>query len=113
MSNEFFEKVCGKITKAEFGLGGYNDAQMGLTLSFEGSGWGVGHFYGFWAGDPEENYSWDATKQEAQWGCTLRRLRVLLEDAKVSSVSALVGKPVEVTFNHGALLDFRILTEVL
>lgn len=31
----------GKITKATFGLGGYQDAQVGLWLTFEGKGWGV------------------------------------------------------------------------
>lgn len=41
------------------------------------------------------------------------RIHKVLQDAKVSHVSKLVGKPIEVTVDQNSLVDWRILTEVL
>lgn len=41
------------------------------------------------------------------------KVAAILKDAKVSSVSGLIGKPVEVTLEGNLFKDFRILTEVL
>lgn len=35
-------KQLGKISSASFGIGGYQDAMLGLHLMFESDGWGVG-----------------------------------------------------------------------
>jgi hypothetical protein len=38
-------KWLAKITRAEFGKGGYQDAMVGFSFSFEGA-YGVGDFWG-------------------------------------------------------------------
>lgn len=98
---EIMERInqLGKITAAEFGFGGYQDAMLGLTLSFAGKGWGVGHFIGQWGKD------WSVLQA--------RSIQQLLSECGVLHISQLVGKPVEVTFDGNVFEDFRILTEVL
>ena len=41
------EKKLGKISNVRFGHGGYQDAMIGLSLTFEGQGsWGVSDWKG-------------------------------------------------------------------
>ena len=44
------EKKLGRIVCVSFGLGGYQESQLGLSLTFEGSKdcWGCGTFIGNW-----------------------------------------------------------------
>ena len=108
------DKKLGKITTAEFGMGGYQECQVGLWLTFEGKGWGVGYGYsGGWTMVPDEHAEWTVEDQDAQYTKCIRDTVQLLEDAKVMSVSDLKGIPVEVTFERNTINSFRILTEVL
>lgn len=43
------QKRLGKIVRAEFGFGGYDNAMIGLSLTFEMEGSGVSAFKGTWA----------------------------------------------------------------
>ena len=42
------EKLLGKIASIHFGLGGYQDVQLGLSISLEGKNWGADTFIGIW-----------------------------------------------------------------
>lgn len=102
----------GKITKASFGAGGYDDAMTGVSFTLGGESWGVSDFWGTWS-THNARCQWTVDEQLRIWGETVARLRDLLAAAKVKSVADLVGKPVEVTFNGNVLASWRILTEVL
>lgn len=107
-------KELGKIAKSRFGYGGYQDAQLGLSLEFTGDGFGVGHFDGFWS--PRmwtEHCKWSKEDQIKAFGELLVRVDKLLTDAKVDYVAQLEGKPVMLEFEGNMLKSFRILTEVL
>lgn len=110
-------KELGKIQRVRFGHGGYQDAMIGLTLTFGGDGWGVSAFVsGFW--DPcemkhSEHCKWseaDRTKAQAD---LVVKISELLRDAKVNDVTKLLNVPVEVTFDGMMLKNWRILTEVI
>lgn len=52
-------KEHGKITRAYFGAGGYQDAQVGLWLTVEGKGFGVCHqIVGDWNFPPDSHAKW-------------------------------------------------------
>lgn len=80
-----------KISKIEYGLGGYQDVEMGLSITFEGSGYGVGHF-------------------EKPSGPEIKKY---LEDAKVKSLDKLKNIPCEVSFEGNCFRSWRVLTEVI
>jgi hypothetical protein len=110
------EKKLGKIESVRFGLGGYQDSQIGLSITLGDGGWGVGDFKGNW--DPErikwsKNCQWTEEDRDKGYSETMRYLSKLLKDANVSSVDKLKGIPVEVTFDGNILKEWRILTEVL
>lgn len=110
---EDLKKELGRISMASFGFGGYQDVQIGLTLQFEGNGWGCEKFDGFWAGKRSESAKWTEGDRTFALGDMAKRVSNLLIDAKARDVSELVDKPVELTFENNTLKDFRILTEVL
>lgn len=93
------EKVLGKIDFAEFGKVSDYPFLIGLQLGFSMGGSGVMD-----GGKYTVNIS-----SECEWENNERAQT----DAKVSYVSELIGKPVEVTLNKNMFYDFRILTEVL
>lgn len=110
------EKRLGKIESIRFGVGGYQDCQLGVHVTLGNGSWGVGDSRSVW--DPErikcsEHAKW--TEEDRDKGMTevMRYLSTLLKDAKVDSVDQLKGKPVEVTFEGNLLKEWRILTEVL
>src|SRR5687768_222119 len=107
------DKVLAKITHAEFGYGGYQDAQLGLSLQFASASTGCGHFDGQWGIERSEYAKWTEADRITGLGETCMRLKKLLDDAKCRSVSQLVGKPVELEIDINVLKGFRILTEVL
>lgn len=108
------EKKLGKICRASFGAGGYQEAQVGLWLSIEGKGWGVGHgITGGWNFLPPTHAKWTLEQQTEEYAKMVRDISKLLADAKVDSVDKLVGKPVECEFDLTTLKSFRVLTEVL
>lgn len=110
-------RELGKISKVYFGTGGYQDCMFGLTLTFEGKGWGVGEFIsGGWDVErmPRSEYAqWTEEDREKLMVAMCRRISKLLSEAGVDDVSKLKGIPVEVIFENNTLKDWRILTEVL
>lgn len=107
------EKVLGKITSAYYGLGGYQDVQLGLSVSLEGEGGGTSDFSGFWADKPGKHAKWTVEDQIKYHGEVALMIVELLHQAKVDRVEKLVGKPVEITWDNHMLKSWRILTEVL
>jgi len=107
-------KELGKITYAEFGFGGYQTAQFGITFSLSFDGSGVGDFWGAWGIDASEHAKWTDDENNKYLGDMCMRLRKLMEDAKVKKVSELVGIPIEATFHdYNKLKEWRILKEVI
>ena len=106
-------KEIGKITRADFGWGGYQDIQFGISLQFEGPSWATGTFIGAWGRDWTPDCKWTEADRGIKLGVACMALAATLKDAKVKSIQELIGKPVEVTFENGTFKGFRILTEVL
>jgi len=110
--------ILGKITKATFGVGGYRGAVIGLELEFETSVGGVNDgVYGGWAYgiiDPDKISEWNEEVRSKQVVEMTKTICEILKDAKVDSISELVGKPIEIAsegWNNN--VSWRILTEVL
>lgn len=108
-------KELGKISRVCFGLGGYQDCMLGLSLDFTLGGSGVGTFIGFWDCNLIEhtNCDWTETTRDKKNAETMRVISKLLHEAKVDDVMKLKGIPVEVTMESRMFKSFRILTEVL
>jgi hypothetical protein len=108
------ETKIGVIKKASFGLGGYQECELGLSLTLDFKGSGVCAWVGGgWATKRSEYTKWteeDRAKQQASL-CT--KLIELLNDAKIRDVSNLTGKPVECVFEGNTLKDWRLLTEAI
>lgn len=103
----------GKISHISFGMGGYQDAQLGITFTLEGKGWGVCDFWGYWASDPSPSAKWTKKDQIEQHGRTVERIGKLLTEVKVKDINKLIGKPIVATVDGSTLKEWRILTEVL
>lgn len=103
----------GKIISVRFGMGGYQDAQFGLSLTFQFDGSiCVTTFIGTWADYPE--HARYTREQWSQWRLeALDKLQETMRLAKVDDVTKLLGKPVEVVTEGNALSSWRILAEVL
>src|SRR5262245_9104402 len=98
-------KELGKIQRAEYGLGGYQEAQLGISFTLGGKGWGVGDFWGVWA-DRSENSKWTHEDRAKQIAEVNDRLRDLLRAGNVDSVSRLIGLPIEATFENMSLVSW-------
>lgn len=108
------EVKLGKIRSVKFGLGGYQDEQIGLWIDVSGDGWYAGHsIIGGWKFPPDKNAKWTLEEQSASYTKMVREINKVLGDAKVDSVDKLAGVPVECEFDFTTLKNFRILTEVL
>lgn len=103
----------GKIKKAAFGWGGYDEAMVGLTVTLGGELWGVSDFWGAWGVEHTEFCKWTEVERRQQLGDVCMRLSELLTKAKVDSVEKLAGIPVEVIFDGNLLKSWRVLEEVL
>jgi hypothetical protein len=107
-------KELGKIQRFEIGIGGYDDAMFGLSVTLGGSsGWGVQDFDGTWTMEPGEHHKWDKKDQHKCWADMCQRVVNLMHQAKVKTTAEMVGIPVEVEFENGCLKSWRILEEVL
>jgi hypothetical protein len=110
-------KELGKIESVKFGLGGYQDCCIGLSLYFKLNGSGISDFVGYWdthrMGYDEQELKANESDRIAQHSKTMEYLSKLLNDANVDSVDQLKGKPVEVTIESNQLKNWRILTEVI
>ena len=110
------EKKLGKITKAKFGIGGYQDACIGLSVALDFNGSGVHDGRTAWDANKIEcsdRCEWTEKDRSKEYDEIMRYLSDLLHAAKVDSVDHLVGIPVEATFNGMSLDSWRVLTEVL
>lgn len=111
------EKLLGKIVAIHFGLGGYQDVQLGLSISLEGKGWATNTFIGIWdysyIPSPTEFHNWTEEDRTNRLIEVNRKISELLKEAKVSTIDQLKNIPIEATFECMTLKDWRILTEVL
>ena len=111
------EKLLGKIVSIHYGLGGYQDVQLGLSVSLEGNGWGTNTFIGIWdysyIPSPTELHKWTEEDRTNKLIEVNRKISELLKQANVSSIDKLKNIPIEATFECGTLKDWRILIEVL
>jgi len=110
------EKKLGKIIEASFGLGGYQGSGIGLYLTFECNSWGVGFsktYHNPMQIKHTENCQWTEKDRSKSFDELVRYISKILDEAKVTDVSKLVGTPVEVEFDGNLLKDWRILTEVI
>ena len=110
------EKRLGKIKNVRFGIGGYQDCQLGAHFELGGDSWGVTDSRSVW--DPtrvkcEEYTQWTEEDRNKQMNDIMRYVSSLLKDAKVDIVEELAGKPIECSFDGNILKEWRILTEVL
>lgn len=110
------EKRLGKIKNVRFGIGGYQDCQLGIHFDLGTDTWGVTDSKSVW--DPEkikcsENSQWTEEDRNKAMNDVMRYTSSLLKDAKVNFVVELKGKPVEITMEGNMLKEWRILTEVL
>lgn len=106
-------KELGKISAASFGWGGYQDCQVGLSLSFSMKGSGVNDFKGAWGTKHSEHCKWTEQDRLTELGKTAMELAGYLQKINGKDVSDLVGTPVELTFDGNLLKEWRILDEVL
>ncbi len=93
-------KHIGKISKVQFGYGGYQDVQLGLSLHFSfGENKGVGTGFFIWpkkAGDSAVEF--------------FQKIEKLLRDSKQDTIENLVDMPVELEFDGIILKDWRFIT---
>lgn len=115
MSEE--RKELGKIKSVEFGLGGYQDACLGIQFSLGGESWGVNDWKGPWDFnliECDSHCRWTEEDRSKQAIEMLKFISDLLKDANVRHISQLKNKPIEVTFkDYNTLKGWRILKEVL
>ncbi len=106
-------KEIGKIQHIRFGHGGYQDAEIGVSVILTGPGWGVSDFKGYWAGKRGERAEWSEEDRIHALGTIVIWVDSLLTAAKKNDLFDLQSVPVEVTFDGTKLYSWRILTEVL
>jgi hypothetical protein len=106
-------KELGKIVAIKFGLGGYQDACIGLSISFGGKGWGVNTFIGGWAIERSDYCKWTEEDRLRDIGKAGMKLVEMLNATRKTDVTQLVGTPVECSFEGNELKDWRLLDEVL
>lgn len=110
------ETRLGKITDVKFGIGGYQDAMFGIHFALGSDGWGIGDTWSTWAPgmvDPTEHAKWTENDRREHMADICTRISKLLQSAKKTNVSQLVGVPIEIVLNGNSLESWRILTEVL
>lgn len=110
------ETVLGKIKEVRFGIVG--DIFMGIHLTFgsDVGSWGVSYskgFHDFNRNAHTEYCKWTPESNNFQMLETMKYISDLLNDAKVSDVYQLKGKPVEVVFEKNCIKSWRILKEVI
>lgn len=107
------ENFLGKIENISLGAGGYQDAMFGVTFKLSGSAVSVCDFWGYWNTEITSSTKWSEEHRTSQLGEIMNRLRLLMNEAKVREFTELKGVPVEVRTLNGALVGWRVLTEVL
>lgn len=104
----------GKIREAYIGFGGYQGAQYGFFVDVGNKDWSVGDMRGYWGPEvSSDRAKWTEEDRSKGYADCMRYVADLLVKAKVTKVSELIGKPVEVTFVGESLVSWRILEEAL
>jgi len=109
-------KELGKIENVRFGIGGYQDAQIGIYFTFSGKGWGVNSSECAWDKNiikRSEYCKWTEGERSELYSEIVRFISDTLFDAKVDYIEKLKGIPVEVTFENNTIKSWRVLKEVL
>lgn len=106
------EKKLGKITKATFGFGGYQDTEIGLHVTLKGEGWGVNSSICLWDITSTKRIRTGVVSDHMHKQL-VNKIAKILKYAKVKSIHELEGIPVEVTFDNRMIQEWRVLTEVL
>ena len=109
------KRQIGKIQEVNFGHCGYQDCCIGIyfSLGSEKDSWGVSDSWGDWYLERSDSAKWTENGRLKRLGKTCMDIAKLLEDAKVTNITDLIGVPVEVTFDSNCLKSWRILTEVI
>jgi len=109
-------KELGKIQSVTFGLGGYQDACLGIHITLGGESWGVSSTKSTWDSNMikhSEYTHWTEQDRDKSFAEIMRYVSDLLAAAKVTSVDKLKGVPVEAEFDGNLLKSWRVLAEVL
>lgn len=108
--------VIGTIKSAEFGLGGSQEAQLGLHLvvNFDGADYILTRTY--WDSERIHNSEytmWSEEDRSVSYDEIMRFLSKILNTVKVNYVSELKGKRVSILFsdNDGNLVTWNILKD--
>ena len=88
-------KELGKIQSVRFGMGGYQDAMIGIQFDLGGQGWGVSDFWGYWA-EYSSNCKWSLSEQRDYLGDIVLKINKLFKEANKTDINKLVGVPVEI-----------------
>ena len=107
------EKLLGKISDVRFGFIPDYPFLFGLDLTFklsDSSGIGTG---GKYTVNISEACKWSEEEKNAALIDMINQVIKIMKDAKITNISDLKNKPVEVTIDRNIFKDFRILTEVL
>lgn len=109
------EVKLGKIQKVSFGLGGYQDTMLGISLMLGASTWSTHYHKGFWGPDitVTERTQWTEDDRTAEFAELVHYVGELLSNANVKCVADLKNIPIEVTFEKNVLKSWRILEEVI
>jgi hypothetical protein len=109
------KKELGKISFAKVGKGGYQGVMFGFSIGLASDIYSCADFYGFWDYETEirDDTAWTEQDRQDQFAATMKKISETIRDAKVESVSELVGKPVEVIFDGNKMVSWRVLKEVL
>lgn len=110
------EKKLGRIESITFGKTGYQEAELGLGITFAGNSWGVQWSKSFWDANHikcTDSSQWTEKDRDKHYAKIMRFVSDCLKKAKVNCVAELNGIPVECKFNGNILKDWRILEEVL
>ena len=103
----------GRIRAISFGMGGYQDAMIGISVALQGKAWGVDDFKGAWATDRTDRCQWTEEDRVREFGAVCMWLRDLLRAANKQRIDQLAGVPIEATFDGNKLVSWRVLDEVL
>lgn len=107
------KKFLGKIISVEYGMDRDYPFIFGLQLTFRlssGSEVDSGARYTI---NISKNCRWEESERNDAIAKNIDTVVGILKDAKVSYISELVNKPVEVEIEQNTFKSFRILTEVL
>ncbi len=109
-------KYLGKIKEVYFGLGGYNEAMLGIHFTFSFGGQEVSDTKGGWDFyriKHSKYANWTEEDRQNDYYNSMIFISKLLKQCNVTDIKDLKNKPVEVEILDNSLKSWRILTEVL